>query len=74
MEPGEPLGIGGRAVLIVRIKEPKHRHYGRLGTTTEAIYVPGDWPEPRYRITLTCGTVTSATEDEIEPTNPELTD
>lgn len=60
--------------MIVRITNPAHRHYGRLGTSGEAVYVPGDWPEPRYRITLTCGTVTSATETEIEETTPDLTD
>jgi hypothetical protein len=59
--------------MIVRITNPAHRHYGRTGLS-EPVEIPGDWPEPRYRIILADGTITSATETEIEQTTPELTD
>jgi hypothetical protein len=59
--------------MIVRIVNPDHRHYGRTGQS-EPVQIPGDWPEPRYRITLPDGTTTSATETEIQQTTPDLTD
>lgn len=59
--------------MIVRIVAPSHRHSGRTGLA-EPAEIQGDWPEPRYRITLADGTITSATETEIERTNPEITD
>lgn len=58
---------------LVRITEPSHRHYEQIAYA-EAVFLLGDWTEPRFRLRFSDGTISTATKSEIRELPPELSD